>query len=180
MRFFKVPTPLALDSALSPEECAERIRDAIDREQLMYFGLLPYRGSKPSVGDVDRRSFRLRQRDYRLLRISFPPILSAEFQPQGAGTRVHGTFDLELTSKIVMSFFSACAVLFVGIDVSISYASRPVLSVVSLCGCCTLVFFLPKYFREVGKRQERSIADFLRVTLEANEVSHRSRTLDPM
>jgi len=125
VRFFSQPTPIVLNCNFSPKECAELIRDAIDRENLMYFGLLPYRGSKPFVGEVDRRSFRLRQRDYRLLRISFPPVLTAEFQPHAAGTTVSGTFDLELTSKIAVCFFSVCSVLLAGAFVFLSYVRIP-------------------------------------------------------
>jgi len=174
MRYCKPPTPLALDSALSPEECVERIRDAIDRERRTFFGWSGYRGSKPFVGEVDGSYLRLIQRIYRM-RNSFQPVLTAEFQPHCAGTRVNGTFDLELTSKIAICLLSACGVLVVGMIVLISYASHPVLSVISFSGYCTMLFFLPKYFREVGTNQERSIADFLKVTLEANEVSPRSR-----
>src|SRR5262245_20342734 len=169
MRYFKPPTPIALISALSPEECAERIRAGIDRERRTFFGLSGYRGSKPFVGEVDGMYFRLVQRIYRL-RSSFSPILTAELQPQGVGTRVHGSFDLELTSKIAISLLSACGVLIVGMVAFISYASRPVLSVVLFCGYCSLVFCLPRYFREVGTHQERSIADFLKSTLEADEL----------
>jgi hypothetical protein len=179
MRYFKPPTRIALNSALSPEECAERIRDAIDSERRTFFGLSGHHGSKPFVGEVDGRYFRLVQRIYRL-RNSFPPVLTAELQPQGAETRVHGSFDLDLTSKMAICLLSACGVLVLGMVVFISYASRPVLSVVSFCGYCTLLFFFPSYLREVGTSQERSIADFLRVTLEANEVSLNSGTRNPM
>jgi hypothetical protein len=170
MRFFKPPTHVALNSALSPKECAELIRDAIDRENLMYFGLLPYRGSKPFVGEVDRRSFRLRQRDYIPLRISFPPVLTAEFQPHADGTTVSGTFDLELTSKIAVCFFSFCSVLLAGAIAFLSYEYHPMLSVVSFIGCSALAFFFPRFLRELGITQEKRITDFLKLTLEANEV----------
>jgi hypothetical protein len=178
MRFFKQPTPIALNSDFSPEQCAERIRDAIDREHRTFFGLSGYRGSKPFVGEVDGRYLRLLQRIYSM-RNSFPPVLTAEFQPRGAGTRVNGIFDLELTSKIAICSLSACGVLVVGMVAFISYASHPVLAVVSFSGYCTMLFFFPKYLREIGASQERSIADFLRVMLEADEVSPHCRTLDP-
>jgi len=167
MRYFKPPTPITLNSDFSPEQCAECIRDAIDREHRSFFGLSGYRGSKPFVGEVDRRYFRLRQRIYGM-RNAVQPVLTAEFQPHGTGTRVNGIFDLGLTSKIAISLLSVCGVLVVAMVVVISYASHPVLSVVSFSGYCTVLFFFPKYLREIGASQERSIADFLKVTLEAD------------
>jgi hypothetical protein len=173
MRYFAPPTPLVLFSGFSPEECACRLREVIDIERPTFFGLSGYRGSKSFLGIVDGRQFRVLQRVYSN-RNSFPPVLTGEFEPQGTGTRVKGVLDLELTSKIAICLFIAFGLLVLIPIIMYSYASQPLLSAVFVCGYGSLLYFMPRIVRSYGKNQESSIADFIRVTLHADEEASRS------
>jgi hypothetical protein len=168
MRYFAPPTPLVFYSDFSSEECARRLGEAMDPERPAFFGfgLSGYRGSKPFLGKVDEKQFRVLQRIY-FNRNSFPPVLTGEFQREGAGTRVKGVFDLEVTSKIAICLFSVVG-LFVLIPVVMySYASQPVLLAIFVCGYGSLLVFSPRIARGSGRGQERSIAEFLRTVLQA-------------
>ncbi len=168
MKYFAPPTPLALHSDFTPEECESRLRQSIDAERPTMFGFSGYRGSKPFLGAVDGKQFRVLQRIYSG-RNTLPTVLTGEFQPQETGTRLTGTFDLEITSKIAISLFT-CVGLFILIPiVSISHASHPVLSAIFVCGYGGLLLFGPRIFRGIGLDQEKNIAGFLKETLAAND-----------
>jgi hypothetical protein len=168
MKYFAPPTPLVLYSDFSPDECERRLRSSIDAERPTMFGFSGYRGSKPFLGEVDGKQFRLLQRIYSN-RNSFPPVLTGEFQPQGTGTRVKGIFDLELTSKIAICLFDVVGLLILVPIVIFSHKSHPVLSAIFVGGYGALLVFSPRIFRGIGLNQEKSIADFLRDTLVAKD-----------
>ena len=173
MRYFASPTPLVLSSDFNPEECARRLRKAIDVERPTVFGFSGYRGSKPFFGRVDGKQFRVLQRIYSN-RNSFAPVLTGEFEPQGNGTRVKGVFDLELTSKIVICLFNAFGLLVLVPIIMYSYTSQPALLAVFVCGYGNLLFFMPRIVRGYGRNQENSIVDFIRVTLQVDDDLSRS------
>ena len=173
MNYFTPPTPLVLNSDFSPEECAHRLRDAIDAERPAMFGFSGYRGSKPFLGEVEGTQFRVLQRAFSN-RNSFPTVLTGEFQPRGTGTRTSAVFDLELTSKIAISLFNAVGLLVLVPIFLYSRTSHPVLLVVFICGYGSLLFFSPKIIRGYGADQERRIAEFLRITLQADDDPFRS------
>jgi hypothetical protein len=168
MKYFVPATPLVLHSHFSPDECERRLRQSIDPEQPTMFGFSGYRGSKPFLGDVDGKQFRVIQRIYDG-RNTLPTVLTGEFQPQETGTQVKGTFDLETTSKIFICLFGVVGLLVLIPIVFFSYASHPVLSVIFVCGYGALELFAPKIFRGFGLDQERSIAGFLKETLAADD-----------
>ena len=172
MRFFPRPTRLLLISGFGPEECASRLREAIDVERPTMFGFSGYRGSKPFLGEVNVKQFRVLQRTYSY-RNTFPTILAGEFQPQGMGTRISGVFDLETTSKVAIGLLSAFMLLVMALVVFLVGADKPVLLAVFACGYGSLLFFMPKIIRGAGSNQEISIADFLRTTLRAEAEPHR-------
>ncbi len=64
MRYFAPATPLVLRSDFSPDECERRLRESIDLEQPTMFGFSGYQGSKPFLGEVDGKQFRVLQRIY--------------------------------------------------------------------------------------------------------------------
>jgi hypothetical protein len=169
MRYFAPPTPLALYSDFSPDECERRLRDSIDIERPTMFGFSGYRGSKPFLGEVEGKQFRVLQRIYNS-RNTLPPVLTGEFQPQGTGTRVKGIFDLEITSKIAICLFDVVGLLILVPIFIISRTSHPVLLALFVCGYGALIIFSPRIFRGIGLDQEKSIADFLRETLVATDV----------
>jgi len=173
MRYFASPTPVVLSSNFNPEECARRLREVIDVERPTVLGFSGYRGSKPFLGEVDGKKFRVLQRIYSN-RNSFPSVLTGEFEPQGTGTRVKGVFDLELTSKIAICLFNVFGLLVLVPIIMYSYTSQPVLLAVFVCGYGTLLFFIPRIVRGYGRNQESSIADLMRVTLQADDDLSRS------
>lgn len=170
MRYFGPPTPLAFSSDFNSEECARRLREEIDTERPAFFGFMlsGYRGSKPFLGTVNGKRFRVLQR-ITFNRNSFPSVLTGEFEPQGTGTRVKGVFDLELTSKIAILLFNAVGLLVLVPIIMFSYTSQPVLSAVVACGYGSLLFLMGRIVRSWGRDQEKSIADFIRVTLQADD-----------
>ena len=170
MKYFAPPTPLAFYSDFTPDECERRLRESIDDEQPTMFGFSGYRGSKPFLGKVDGKRFRVLQRIYSL-RSTFPPVFIGEFQPQGTGTRVIGTFDLELTSKIAICLFSLVGLFILVAIVLYSYKSQPLLLTLFVCGYGALLVFSPRISRSGGRGQERNIADFLRETFVAKDDS---------
>jgi hypothetical protein len=168
MRYFASPTQLDLHSDFDSQECSRRLREVIDAEKPTAFGFSGYRGSKPFLGEVDENQFRVLKRIYRP-RNSFPVVLTGEFHPQGRRTRVKAAFDLELTSKIAICLFSAVGLLIMVPIVIYSSASHPALSAVFVCGYGGLLLFSPRIFRGYGRDQEKDIADFLRMTLQAKD-----------
>jgi hypothetical protein len=143
------------------------------------FGFSGYRGSKPFCGLVDGKQFRLVQRIYSN-RNSFPPVLTGAFQPEGSGTRVSGTFDLEPTSKIAIGVFGVFGLVLLITIVAISHTSHPALLIVFICGYGGTLLFAPRIFRGIGEDQEKRIAEFLCETLVAREdlpssVANRDR-----
>ncbi len=172
MKYFAPPTPLVLYSEFSPDECERRLRGSIDVERPTMFGLSGYRGSKPFLGQVDGKRFCVIQRVHSN-RNSFPPVLTGEFRAEGAGTRVKGAFDLELTSKIAICLFGVLGLLILVPVAIFSHTAHPVLSIIFACGYGVLLLFLPRIFRGFGLDQEKNITDFLRETLVA-ENDHSS------
>ena len=173
MRYFAPSTPLVLSSNFNPEECARRLREVIDAERPTVFGFSGYRGSKPFLGKVAGKQFRILQRIYSN-HSSFPPVLTGEFEPQGNGTRVKGVFDLELTSKIAICLFNAVGLLVLVPIIMFSYISQPVLLAVFVCGYGSLLFLMPRIVRGSGSDQEKSISEFIKVTLQAGDDFSRS------
>lgn len=170
MRYFAPPTPLALYSDFTPDECASRLRGSIDDERPTIFGFSGYRGSKPFLGKIEGTQFRLLQRIYRN-RNSFQPVFTGRFHSQGTGTRVTGIFDLELTSKIAICLFNVVGLLILVPIILFSYKSQPLLLALFVCGYGALLVFTPRIFRRGGLDQEKSIAAFLRETLVATDDS---------
>jgi|SRR5580692_9207241 hypothetical protein len=168
MGYFAPPTQLVLYSEFSPDECARRLHESIDVEQSVTFGFSGYRGTKPFVGEVAGKHFRVLQRVFSN-RNSFPPVFVGELRPQGTGTRVVGAFDLELTSKIAACLFAIVGLFVLVLVVIFSYKSRPILSSVFACAYGGILLFFPRIFRRNGLSQEKCIADFLRETLVAEE-----------
>jgi hypothetical protein len=168
MKYFAPPTPLVLYSDFNPDECERRLRGSIDFQQPTMFGFSGYRGSKPFVGEVAGKQFHVLQR-VRSNRNSFPPVFTGELQPQGMGTRLAGTFDLEPTSKIATCLFAVVGLFVLVLIVIFSYKSRPILSTVFTCGYGGLLLFFPRIFRGIGLDQEKNIASFLRDTLVADD-----------
>jgi hypothetical protein len=168
MKFFPPPAPLDLGSDFSPGECALRLRGSIDPERPTVFGFSGYRGSKPFVGEVDGKRFRLIQR-VNSNRNSFPTVLTGEFQPEGAGTRVKAQFDLEPTAKIAICFLDAFGLVVLVLIASFSFAPHPVLLTMFVCGYGSLMLFSPRIFRAINRDQERSVARFLKETLVASD-----------
>jgi hypothetical protein len=168
MRYFTPPTNILLYSEFNPEECATRLSEEIDPERPTVFGFFGYRGSKPFLGMVSRNRFRVLQRVYGNHN-SFPPVPTGEFEPRGNGTRIRGVLDLEVTSKIAICALSVFGLLVLIPIITYSYASRPLLLAVFVCGYGSLLLFAPRIVRGYGKNQENSIVDFIRTTLQSDD-----------
>jgi hypothetical protein len=164
MKFFPPPTPLDFYSNFDPEECALRLGSSIDAEEATMFGFSGYRGSKPFVGRVEGKQFRVIQRVYSN-RSSFPPVLTGVFEPEGIGTRVKGQFDLEATTKIAICLLDAFGLLVLILIARLSRVSHPVLLAVFVCGYGGLIVFSTRIFRGIGLDREKAITRFLKETL---------------
>jgi len=168
MKYFPSPTVLELYSNFSPEQCASLLSAAIDSERRTFFSLSGYRGSKPFLGAVEGLEFRLLQRVY--YRNSFPPVLTGEFISHGHGTRVEGTFDLELTSKIAICVLLGFGLLIVPVICTAVRGSGNTLAAATIAiGYAALALFAPRIIRGIGLPQERDMTDFLCTTLQAGE-----------
>lgn len=168
MKFFPPPTLLVLYSDFSPEECAFRLSRSIDVEKPTMFGFSGYKGSKPFLGEVDGKRFRLIQRVYRN-RNTLPPVLTGEFEPEGTGTRVKGQFDLEQTAKVAICLLGSFGLFILVLIAALSYAAHPALTIGFVCGYGGLLVFSPRIFRGIGLDQEKSVARFLQETLVATD-----------
>ncbi|MGH9714488.1 MAG: hypothetical protein ACRD5M_14435 [Candidatus Acidiferrales bacterium] len=85
---------------------------------------------------------------------------------------VNGVFDLEVTSKIALCLIIAVGLLVMAPIVIYSLPKHTVtqwLWVVFACAYFSLALFIPRFIREIGLEQERSMKDFLWVTLEAGD-----------
>jgi hypothetical protein len=172
MNFFAPPKPLALYSNLSADECARRISQAIDVEKIAPFSFSGYRGSKAFLGEITGSQFRILRRGYRN---AFPPVLSGVFLPQKRGTRVDGSFDLELTSKIALCLLSlvvSLPIMTLVVPYSLREHTVPAWVAVSFASVWFVgALLVPRIVRRNGRDQERDIADFLCAKLEAGEDS---------
>ena len=168
MKFFASPTVLELYSNFSPEQCASLLSAAIDSERPTLFSISGYRGSKPFLGAVEGLEFRLLQRTY--YRNSFPPVLSGKFSAHGHGTRVEGTFDLEVTSKIAICALLGFGILIVpAICMAVRAGGNTLAAAAIAIGYAALALFAPRIIRGIGLPQERNMTDFLCTTLQAGE-----------
>jgi hypothetical protein len=171
MNLFAPPAPLVLYSNLSADECARRTVQAIDPEKVAPLSFSGYRGSKTFLGEVTGSQFRILKRGYRN---TFPPVLSGVFLPHKQGTQVQGNFDLELTSKIALCALSLFSLIFMTpvLLYSLRDHSVPAWMAVAFAGIYFVgALLVPRIVRWNGRDQEREIADFLCVTLEAGEDS---------
>jgi hypothetical protein len=168
MRFFPPPTPLALYSDFSPEECVLRLSRSIDVEKPTMFGFSGYKGSKPFLGEVDGKRFRLIQRVYSNRNI-LPTVLTGEFEPEGTGTRVKGQFDLERTAKVAICLLGFFGLFILVLIATFSYAAHPALTIGFISGNGGLLILSPRIFRGIGVDQEKSVARFLQETLVATD-----------
>ena len=168
MSLFAVATPIVLYSNLAADECARRLRDAIDTEQLAVFSFSGYHGSKGFLGHVDGRLFRVRQRTYAR---NVSPILCGELLPQGRGTAVRACFDFGRLFKTWLLLVMALGILVIvpGIYSSARGAFGGPTAIALSIVYVALVLLLPRILREVGRSQERCITDFLWTTLEAGD-----------
>lgn len=167
MKVFGSPTRVVLYSNYSPEECVRRLSAAIDPERYSLFGISGYRGSKPVLGTMDGLNFRILQRTYA--RNSFPPVFAGKFSARGRGTRIEGSSDLELTSKIAIC---AIVLFFFVLSPIIWFVAGPAHRwFVFVWIICSAVpgLFAPRIIRGLGTDQEREMNDFLCVTLAAGE-----------
>jgi hypothetical protein len=168
MRFFAPPTVLELYSNFSPDQCASLLSAAIDSERPSLFSISGYRGYKFFLGAVEGLEFRLLQRTY--YRNSFPPVLSGQFRAHGHGTRVEGTFDLELTSKIAICVILGFGLLIIPAIWMAVRARGNILAAAAIAiGYAVLALFAPRIIRGLGLPQERAMTDFLCTTLQAGE-----------
>ena len=169
MTVFPASTGLVLYSDLSPEECARRLREAIDPERHAIFSLSGYGGSKPILGRVAGLEVRLLKRTHG--RNSFRPVFSGELHAQARGTRLEGGFDLGMASKIAIYFLLGLSVLI--ITPAIYSSTRDAVgrwaAALVASGCVALYFLLPRLVRAIGLEQEREITDFLWTILEAGD-----------
>jgi len=140
----------------------------MDVERPTVFGFSGYRGTKPFLGAVDGRQFRVLQRVYSN-RNTLSTVLTGEFEPQENGARVKGAFDLEAASKMAVCVISFVGLLILVPIVFVSHASHPVFSAIFVCVYGSLLLFLPRIFRGIGLDQERDIADFPKETLAADD-----------
>jgi len=167
MNYFTPPTPLVLYTDLRPDECERRMREAIDEVVPAIFSFSGYCGNKPFMGAVNGRKVVVIQRTFG--RGSLPTAFSGELQSHKDGTRVKGSFDLEIASKILLCLVVVAGLLFIILIVSSSYKDHPVLSIAFACGYCGLLLFTPRSLRGSGIKQEKAIANFLRELLVADD-----------
>jgi hypothetical protein len=130
------------------------------------FGFSGYKGSKPFLGEVDGKRFRLIQRVYSS-RNTLPPVLTGEFEPDGTGTRVKGQFDLEQTAKVDVCLLGLFGLFILVLIAALSHAAHHALAIGFICGYGGLQVFSPRIFRGIGVNQEKSVARFLQETLVA-------------
>lgn len=171
MNYFAPPKSLAFYSNLSADECARRISQAIDVEKISPFSFSGYRGSKAFLGEITGSQFRILRRGYRN---TFPPVLSGMFSPEKQGTRVEGSFDLELTSKIALCVLSLVSLPIVALVVLYSLREHTVPAWVAVSFASVWfvgALLVPRIVRWNGRDQERDIADFLCAKLEAGDDS---------
>jgi hypothetical protein len=168
MKYFAPATNLVLTSRLKPDECAKRLQEAIDRDSVSFFSLSGSSGHKRFLGAVEDLKFRVFKRGYK----NIPPVLRGAFCPSGRGTRVEGSFDLEMPSKIAICVFSFVGVLVIVPIFLYSLRERtvpPWLAILFLCVYVAGALLAPRIVRWNGLDQEREISDFLCEALEAYE-----------
>lgn len=175
MSYFASPTRLVLYSNLSPDECTIRLGNAIDKDDFALFSFSGYHGVKPFLGSVEGQQFRVFQRGYK----NIPPVLSGTFLPLEQGTQIDGNFDLEITSKIALCLFSVFGAVVMTPVVLYSLKEHTVPHWMAISFACVYfagVLLAPRIVRWNGRDQEREIADFLCVTVEAGEDSSAFRS----
>ncbi len=171
MNCFAPPTSLALYSNLSADECTRRISRAIDPEKAAPLSFSGYRGSKTFLSEIAGGQFRIFKRGYRN---TFPSVLSGALVPRKQGTLVEGSFDLELTSKIALCTLSLFSLFVVAQVVLYSLREHTVPAWMAMAFAAIYVggaLLVPRIVRWNSRDQERDIADFLCVALEAGEDS---------
>jgi hypothetical protein len=169
MSFFTPPRPVVLFSSLSEDECARRLERAIDNAEFSLFAFSGYRGTKPFLGDIDGRQFRVFKRGFKN---TFPPVLFGTFLPRKDGTQIRGEFDLETTSKIALCVFGLVGIVI--LTPIVLYGLRehtvPPWVAFGFAGVYIALCLLgPRIMRSNGRTEEKDISDFLCAEFEARE-----------
>jgi hypothetical protein len=163
---FAPPTLLRLRTALDPDTCAKLLADAIDADRYSFLSFSGRRGTKEFVGTVDGREFRIFQRGYRNMQAT----LTGSLRPCGTGTCLEGSFDLDITTKIAICLFAVVGLAAITPIVLSSFREHTVPSwsvAIFVAVFLAATVLAPRIARWNGLDQERSIADFVRETLNA-------------
>jgi len=155
---------LRLRTALSVEECLERLREACDEEELRLWGLAGYKGSKPAIARFDGPRFTLQQRFVWPRR---PPLeaslLNGRLVPQDDGTGIEVGIRVPwgLRTAVLILFAAFVLVCLVKVPRSVLWPWGAAFLAVALAGHLTID-------RLLVHRQRAFLTAFLRDTLEAH------------
>jgi hypothetical protein len=151
------------ETTLTPEECAERLRPAVDG----YFKLF---GGKPVVGRVNARGVSLRKRiGYNN---GFQTLLSASFRRDGATTFVEGHAGMSLFAMAFMVFWCGGVMSIAG-RVVVSTLSGPNVDGVGLelalfpLGMIAIAAAIVVFGRWLARDEAAFLISFLRRRLDA-------------
>jgi hypothetical protein len=161
---------IQLVSPIPPDECADRLQAAINRD-----GLLSLFASQPVIGKVSEWSVWLRKRiGYAN---AFQKVLRGEFEAHRGGTIFHGQFSFPLPILIfgTLYFPSAAILAFVGMVEAIQVLARGAALNFEALGGELLplpfglgVFGMGRWF---ARNEEKFLVDFLATVIGAHRES---------
>jgi hypothetical protein len=154
-------TPVEMTSSLAPDEIARRLTAAVDSDWVLF-------GSKPVVGRVDKRTFRLRRRiKYRN---SFQTFLFGTMVADGRATRLNcrvGTHPI--VAVLMAAWLLAVGGLLIGALASASAGAGEIATLFLAVPAAMIAFGVGLVWlgRWLARNEQRDLVAFLKDTVEA-------------
>jgi hypothetical protein len=177
------PDTIYLRSDFDVEECLRRLREATDPPKWEFFFPFGYGGSKPHFGKFRKNQVKIWRR--REARNDFAPCFQGKISPEGSGARLVGRFGMDRSVRLAMAFSLTFAVAVALVTLPslvehLSHARQGDLSVFDFIplGLVISGILIMRYGRQIGKKDESFLLEFLQTTLQARREDSRFLSLN--
>jgi hypothetical protein len=162
---------VALLSPLPREDCAERLRDAVDSGWTGF-------GNKPAIGRVDETSFRIRKRLPAAVHNSFQSYLTGRMESDGNATRVLCRFGMHPFVRVFMVVWFVMLFAFGVAGIVIPGHGNgehtfPIVAATVSIGMAVFGVGLVYFGRFFARNEQQFLLDFLAQTIEARPTATR-------
>lgn len=172
------PETIYLRSDFGVEECLRNLEEATDPPKWEFFFPFGHGGSKPYFGKFRGNQVKLWKR--RQARNDFAPCFHGVMSPEGSGARLVGRFRMDRSVRLVMAFWLTFAVAIASVTLPtlvnhLTHLGQGDLSIFDFIplGLVISGILIMRYGRQIGKKDESFVLEFLQTTLQARQQDSR-------